>query len=179
MLYLFRLPVPGIAGCVDGVLVNFHRKPQFQGTEDRQAWMFVSSQNLPMPPGLSFKCFPQGPGNGDPNDKILLLSKTDPTLSGQYVAAGAPMGGPYGNGGNITQAPQSGIPIPAGTRMDGRKDPFESIDPLGLPANAGDGLIDIDPSGGTFTDIDQFGNETKRPDVVPYDATRGPFQPGN
>lgn len=188
-LFAFWCPDEGArTGCVERVIVEGQfAKPSGQINQqtgqpiympDQQAaGKWAAGQGLPYP-GCNFKGAPIGRSlQPCPTPKIIAIQYTMPQLSAAGVNAGGVYGPPYGNGGvgNMPPPPEAQAAMAPGQHRQGLPD-YEPIHAAGLP-NTQDSFLDIDPQGGTFTDISPTSGveEVRNVDIpVPYDPTKVP-----
>lgn len=157
-----------VAGCVERILVaSPFLKPAVVNTPQGQrqmnvpdpkaTWNWVSQQQLPFPPGANFKTYIISASymKDITSPQVLMVQTAPPVLSESGVNSGSPYGPPVGNrGAPIGPPPIAGQPGGGGH--------YEDLPDAALPGNADPMVGDTDPAGGTFTDIDLQGNETRR-----------------
>lgn len=162
-LWIASAPVPGR---VDRIVISFPYTTVHQGRtvpDLRKAFQWAMAtlpRSLPFPPSQEWRPSPLNwaldyPPEQEP--QLLCYQLAAPVMSAQGVMSGAPVGSPVGQGG---MAPPPAVP-PRGQRSNGT---YEELPDAALPSRQ-EQMLDIDPTGGTFTDIDQFGNESPRQSV--------------
>jgi hypothetical protein len=189
-LFLFDCPQQNrIPGCVEKIVVRtpfwkakidptgqqvFHpvtRKPTME-PDYAQTWVWLSQAaaqyGVTLPPSANFAGSILAPTPDINTPPSILCVQTTPASIQQHAPVHAPYGQPVGNPGQFAPPPmvdpnwKPGMPAPY------RQDPFEALDASALPSTADSMLGEVDPSGGTFSDVDVNGNEMRRDERRPY-----------
>lgn len=187
-LFLFQCPTENrVAGAVDCVVVRtpfwktkadprsgqamYHpqtRQPLME-PDAQKTWQWLNTQGLPLSPGANYSGMALAPTSDQKYQPQVICVQIIPPTVQQHAQLHAPFGSPVGNSGApITQPPQADPNWRPGMPAPYRQDPFETLDNSALPGGSDSMLGDVDPSGGTFTDIDTQGNEIQRVDRRQY-----------
>lgn len=184
-MYTFECPPQQrIAGCVEKIVVRtpflkgkFHpngapvidprTNRQVPEPDSQQTWAWVAQQRLPLPPSANFSGSIQS-YTADANlpPEVIATQYTQQQVQA-HAQIHAPYGQPVGNAGAYQPPPMVDPRYQNPAAKIYRQDQWEPLDGAALPGGTDPMLGDVDPAGGTFTDIDSAGNEIQRQDIMP------------
>lgn len=122
-------------------------------------WTWMMGLQLPFPPGVAFDCMVTNSAqSADNRPTVYCVQMSPPAVERSYV--NAPTMQPVGNPGAPSSLPVANQPrtVPAGA--------YEEIPHAALPG--ADAMMDMDPAGGTYTDVTLDGKEVQRDVMSPY-----------
>jgi hypothetical protein len=168
-IWLFVFPTQ--AGCIERLTISSPYTRQAPGPNGQPVLQpdpvstlgWAKQLPYPFPPGNpGFRCLNMQASTNPQQPDLLCIQIAEPAVSRQMVNAGAPMGAPVGNAGApLTPPPMPGpqVPVQPGVVPNDR---YVQLPDAALPGSA-DEMFAEAAAGGTYSDIDRFGNETLRP----------------